>query len=297
VIATGEARIIRDLEAYVAQHPASESTRLILQEGIRSSLTGPLVAMGKRVGFIFFSSRRKNAYRDQHRRAFHEVAAQLSLAIEKSRLYEGLLAANRELETLRDRLEYRAAHDALTTIWNRGAIVDLLSREVARSRREGRPLAVALADIDHFKKVNDTHGHAVGDTVLCAVAERLAAGLRAAEVVGRYGGEEFMVVLYPCSQRDAAVVMERLRLQVASRPIPTPVGAIPTTISIGVVVTDGGLEPGQIVEAADQALYRAKRLGRNRVELAGCDGADLASGLAQLPFSSAAPRSASKRPS
>jgi diguanylate cyclase (GGDEF)-like protein len=285
VIATGEARIIRDLEAYLALHPASRSTRLILEEGIRSSLTGPLVAMGKRVGFIFFSSRQRNAYRDPHRRAFHEVAAQLSLAIEKSRLYEGLLAANQELETLRDRLEYRVAHDALTLIWNRGAILDLLSREVARSRREGRPLAVALADIDHFKKVNDAHGHATGDTVLRAVAERLGAGLRASEVVGRYGGEEFMVVLYPCSRRDVRIAMERLRLQVASHPIPTAVAPIPTTISIGAAVTEGHLEPGQIIEAADKALYRAKELGRNRVELADGMAPDPASGRGERPSS------------
>jgi diguanylate cyclase (GGDEF)-like protein len=267
IIATGEARILGDLEAYLAQHPQSESTRLIVEEGMRSSLTCPLLAMGKSVGFIFFSSRHRNAYGEKHRIVFQELALQLSLAIEKSRLYEDLLAANGQLKALRDQLEYRADHDSLTAIWNRGAIVDLLFREVSRSRRESQPLAVALADIDHFKVVNDTHGHAIGDAVLREVADRLRAGLRSAEVVGRYGGEEFMIVLYPCGPHDARVVMERLRGQVASCPIQTPVGPIPTTISMGAAVTDGSLHSDWIVEAADRALYRAKQLGRNRVEV------------------------------
>jgi len=268
IVATGEARILDDLEAYLAEHPTSESTRLLVEEGIRSSLTCPLTAMGMRVGFIFFSSRRKHAYRDEHRATFHHVAVQLSLAIEKSRLYESLLAANRELEHARSELEYRAAHDPLTAIWNRGAIVDLLSREVARSRRESRPLSVLLIDVDHFKVVNDAHGHAVGDVVLREVADRLEAGLRSAEVVGRYGGDEFMIVLYPCGARDAGIVAERLRRQVASRPVRTQAGPIAATISLGVAVADGQLARNQIVEAADEALYRAKQSGRNRFALA-----------------------------
>ena len=268
IINTGEPRIIGDLEAYLAEHPASQSTRLIVDEGMRSSLTCPLVAMGKRVGFIFFSSREKNAYEDRHRTMFHQIALQVSLVIEKSRLYERALATNRELEILRNRLEYRVAHDSLTEIWNRGAIVNLLFRELARSRRESQPLAVLMADIDHFKAVNDTHGHTIGDTVLREVAGRLGAGLRSAEVVGRYGGEEFMAVLYPCGMHEAGAVMERLRHQIAGRPIQTPAGPIATTISVGAAVADGHMDPRQIVEAADKALYRAKQSGRNRVELA-----------------------------
>lgn len=263
IIATGQSRILGDLEAYLAAHPSSESTRLMVQEGIRSSLTCPLVALGKRVGFLFFSSRRKHTYRDDHRGTFEEVAAQLSLAIEKGRIYENLLAATRDLEAQKDDLEYRAAHDHLTTIWNRGAIVDLLQREVARSHRERRPLSVLLVDVDHLKEINDRHGHAAGDAVLLEVAERLEAGLRSAEVVGRYGGDEFMIVLYPCGAKDAEVVTSRLRRSVASSPIHTPVGPIDATISLGVAVANGHPVPDRIVEAADEALYRAKHSGRN----------------------------------
>jgi diguanylate cyclase (GGDEF)-like protein len=276
VISTGETRILDDLEAYLAAHPTSESTRLMVEEGIRSSLTCPLITMGKRVGFIFFSSRQKNTYLDQHRVMFRELALPLSLAIEKSRLYEDLLAANRQLEAMKDHFEYQAAHDPLTAIWNRGAIVDLLVREVSRSQRESRPLAVALADIDHFKAINDTHGHTIGDAVLREIADRLGAGVRSAEVVGRYGGDEFLIVLYPCVPREARAVMERLRRHVASRPVHTRVGAIPTTVSLGAAVADGETDPDWIVQAADRALYRAKQLGRNRVEVA-----DLAEGLAR----------------
>jgi diguanylate cyclase (GGDEF)-like protein len=267
VISTGEARILGDLEAYLAEHPDSDSTRRVVEEGMRSSLTCPLVALGRRVGFLFFSSLRKHAYGEEHRALFHRIAVQLSVVIEKSRLYEDLLAANRRLETLASGLEYHAAHDTLTTIWNRGAIMNLLGREQARARREGRSLAVLLADIDHFKRVNDTHGHAVGDAVLHEVARRLESGLRSAEVVGRYGGDEFMVVLYPCRRENATVVMERLRRQVAARPVSTTAGAIPTTISVGAAVAEAPLDPDQIIEAADQALYSAKQGGRNRVEL------------------------------
>jgi diguanylate cyclase (GGDEF)-like protein len=267
VLATGEARILGDLEAYLAAHPRSESTRLIVEEGMRSSLTCPLVALGRPVGFLFFSSRRPYAYAEEHGALFHRIAVQLSVVIEKSRLYEDLVAANRTLETLTNSLEYHAAHDPLTTIWNRGAIENLLSRELARSRREGRSLAVLLADVDHFKQVNDTHGHAVGDAVLHEVARRLEAGLRSAEVVGRYGGDEFMVVLYPCRMEDARVVAERLRRQVAARPIPTPAGGLASTLSVGAAVADEPLDPDQLVESADRALYRAKEAGRNRVEL------------------------------
>jgi diguanylate cyclase (GGDEF)-like protein len=190
----------------------------------------------------------------------------------QSRLHEDLLAVNHELATLKERLEDRAARDPLTTIWNRGAIVELLSRELARSRRDRRPLAVVLADIDHFKVVNDTHGHTIGDAVIREVACRLGAGLRSAEVLGRYGGEEFLAVLYPCGRHDAEIVMERLRRQVASRPVQTAAGPIETTVSLGAAVSATPLDAYRIVDAADKALYRAKRLGRNRSELADLEG-------------------------
>ena len=284
VLATGEARILGDLEAYLEEHPGSKSTRLVVEEGMRSSLTCPLVALGRRVGFLFFSSVRKHAYGDEHRALFHRIAVQLSVVIEKSRLYEDLLAANKKLETLTSALEYHAAHDALTTIWNRSAIENLLARELGRSRREGRPLAVLLADVDHFKGINDTHGHAIGDVVLHEVARRLETGLRSAEIVGRYGGDEFLSVLYPCRVEDAKVVMERLRRQIAARPVSSPAGPIPITISVGAAVVEGQGDPDEIIEAADKALYRAKQAGRNRVHLIAAGNRTRATGTPPGPL-------------
>jgi len=269
VMSSGEPRLINDLEAYLADHPQSDSTRLIVREGMRSSLTGPLVARGRPVGFIFFSSLRPHAFGDPHTELFRQIAGQLSLIVEKSRLLEDLAASNRKLLEAQHALQHQAAHDALTSLWNRRGIVDMLGMELARAGREGSPLALLVIDIDHFKQVNDAHGHAVGDEVLREVARRLQQGLRSAEVLGRYGGDEFIAVLRPCTEATATRVSERLRGLVDSTLIPTRAGLIPVTVTVGAVVSsaDPVIDPDGLIEVADHALYRAKRAGRNRAEI------------------------------
>jgi two-component system cell cycle response regulator len=133
----------------------------------------------------------------------------------------------------KDDLQFAAAHDALTGLWNRGAIIDLLKREVSRRQRTGDPLGVIMADIDHFKKINDTYGHLVGDAVLREVTRRLAEGVRPYDAVGRYGGEEFLIVFPGCTSANLILGAERLRHCIADQPVETTAGIIPVTLSLG----------------------------------------------------------------
>jgi len=169
-------------------------------------------------------------------------------------------------------LQFEAAHDHLTGLWNRGAIMDLLQRETQRTVRIGEPLGVIMADLDHFKRINDSYGHPIGDAVLREVAHRLLASVRNYDYVGRYGGEEFLIVLTACAPSDLVATAERMRAFVSEKPVDTDVGPIPVTISIGLAAQHlSGLElpkGEELVRAADSALYTAKANGRNRVECA-----------------------------
>ncbi len=171
-----------------------------------------------------------------------------------------------------DELQFAAAHDPLTALWNRGAILDLLKREVSRRQRTGDALGVIMADIDYFKKINDTHGHLVGDAVLQEVTRRLAASVRPYDVVGRYGGEEFLIVFPGCTGPNLILGAERLRHCIADQPIETSVGQIPVTLSLGLASVEQDeketLDCETFLRIADEALYVAKARGRNRVETA-----------------------------
>ncbi|MDE2368705.1 MAG: GGDEF domain-containing protein [Burkholderiales bacterium] len=162
------------------------------------------------------------------------------------------------------RIAMLASHDALTGLWNRRQIDLELEASIKQADRHGDALCVALVDIDHFKRINDRHGHAVGDEVLVLVADRLAASLRASDRVGRYGGEEFLLVLPATTMAQAAALAERLRGQLeALRALPAGEPAV--TASIGVAAWRDDENVGALLRRADQALYRAKDAGRNRV--------------------------------
>jgi diguanylate cyclase (GGDEF)-like protein len=162
---------------------------------------------------------------------------------------------------LRHELHRLATRDGLTGLHNHRAFHEHLAREAADALRSGQPLALALIDLDHFKAVNDTHGHLIGDELLRAVAGAVAAAVRAGDVAARVGGEELAVLLPATGPAEAEAIAERLRRVVAAAG-----GPVPVTASVGVASAPAGTPPVALLAAADDALYEAKRLGRNRVE-------------------------------
>ncbi len=170
-----------------------------------------------------------------------------------------------------EKSEFQASHDALTGLWNRAAILEILQRELARSHREMNSVGVIMTDIDHFKKINDTYGHLAGDEVLRQTASRLTISLRPYDAVGRYGGEEFLLVLPNCSTPEALNIAERLRGSFQENPISNVEGSFNVSLSFGVAIIIGKdyQDTDAIIGLADEALYKAKNLGRNRVEFGG----------------------------
>jgi two-component system, cell cycle response regulator len=190
----------------------------------------------------------------------------------KARLRTGerILHLEGRLVEAREMMRFKATHDALTSIWNRGVIMDLLGRELMRSQRESGCTIVLLGDVDHFKAVNDTDGHLVGDEVLQEIARRLLLSIRSYDFVGRYGGEEFLLVLNNCKPQFAEVRAEDIRKIVSSRPIQTLAGPLQITMSFGLLLSDGwGVRPvEELLHEVDAALYAAKAAGRNCVRIA-----------------------------
>jgi len=189
----------------------------------------------------------------------------------KVRLRAGrrILDLQSRLLAVQETLRVQATHDFLTGIWNRGSILDVLAKEITRARREGSSVGVLMADLDHFKSVNDTYGHLAGDAVLSETVQRMQGEVRSYDEVGRYGGEEFLVVLPRCDESTALIVAERIRRAVGQTAMNTSEGLIGVTISVGAAVNAGSDARGEaLIGAADAALYRTKRRGGNSVALA-----------------------------
>ncbi|QDV65720.1 GGDEF domain-containing protein [Crateriforma conspicua] len=157
--------------------------------------------------------------------------------------------------------------DALTGTLNKRVLLDSLRREIARSRRDHRPIAIAMMDIDHFKSVNDTHGHLVGDEVLREFGRRLSAECREDDVLARYGGEEFSLLMASTSREESLQITERCRCCIADTPFETAAGALSVSASFGIAIYCGEEKssPNELLQIADMRLYDAKRGGRNRV--------------------------------
>jgi len=167
-------------------------------------------------------------------------------------------------------MRYKATHDSLTSLLNRGTIMELLARELVRTRREKRCTLVVLGDVDHFKLVNDTYGHPVGDEVLREVARRLLASVRSYDFVGRYGGEEFLLVLNNCDASMAMARAEQIRNEICRLPITSTQGPLSISLSLGVFSACGDESETveDVLSRVDRALYTAKDAGRNCCRLA-----------------------------
>jgi len=192
----------------------------------------------------------------------NELRARLRSGRRILELQEQLLFAN-------DALQFQLAHDPLTGMLSRAAILETMRIELIRSRRERTTVGILMADLDHFKQINDTYGHLAGDTVLREAAKRMRASVRPYDAVGRYGGEEFLIVMPGCNISGAMRRSEDLRNAIGKKPVDTPEGIIPVTLSLGVTV-GGGVNTAELEEllrTADAALYEAKNRGRNQVAL------------------------------
>jgi two-component system, cell cycle response regulator len=184
---------------------------------------------------------------------------------------ERIVRLHEELAKAHEILKFEASYDSLLRIWNRSAIMELLSKELSRAKRSQTPLSIFLADLDFFKRVNDSHGHLVGDEVLWRAAERMSNEVRESDHLGRYGGEEFLAVLPNCDAEGARVVAERVRQAIGNEPL---TNEVEITVSIGISQWHPGQEVGEFLHRADVALYRAKHNGRNRVEVENVCDAD-----------------------
>ena len=188
----------------------------------------------------------------------------------KARLRTGnrILDLEDRLIEAREEMRFQATHDALTSIWNRGVIMELLGRELTRARRENKCTAILLGDLDHFKNINDTYGHLAGDEVLKETARRLVSSVRSYDYVGRFGGEEFLVTLNNCDPAFGLARAEKIRKTIADLPVETSAGAISVSMSFGLLLSQewGYMSVVELLHEVDTALYAAKAAGRNCVK-------------------------------
>jgi two-component system cell cycle response regulator len=183
-----------------------------------------------------------------------------------------ILELQHELISAREELREQATKDFLTRIWNRSSILDIFQRELVRGTREKRPVGLVLADLDHFKTINDTYGHFAGDAVLREFVRRTGSSVRPYDSVGRYGGEEFLIVLPGCDEELTGKQAERMREALANEPMFFNEESRVITCSYGATAWVPGIPADEetLIRIADDALYRAKRQGRNRVTFLPC---------------------------
>jgi diguanylate cyclase (GGDEF)-like protein len=186
------------------------------------------------------------------------------------RVGQRILDLQDDLIAAREELRVRATSDSLTGIANRAVVIDAVHREHSRQVREGGSFGILLADLDHFKNINDTYGHLCGDAVLKDAARRMSSCVRPYDTLGRYGGEEFLIVVPSSDETGVMALAERIRKTIESERVATDSGAVRITVSLGAAVSTAPaiIDSDPLLQLADEALYRAKDRGRNRCELA-----------------------------
>lgn len=241
-------------------------------ENVKFYAGHPLKAAdGSRVGVLCAIDHKPRGFSEQDRETLRDLAALAEAELNAKTMVD----TQNELLSQLDVERRRALIDPLTRLWNRDGIMEILKREHARALRSKAHLGILMADIDFFKRINDTHGHPVGDAVLRDVAKRLLTSVREYDAVGRVGGEEFLVVM-PFKPGFAGVdaIATRVCQRVGDTAVPTSAGLLSLTISIGGVdeTVDFTSDTDELIKKADDALYRAKELGRNRTEIimSGC---------------------------
>ncbi|MGE0335691.1 MAG: diguanylate cyclase [Gammaproteobacteria bacterium] len=240
-------------------------------QGIRFFASYPLSGPGgERVGGLCVFDIEPRDFDDAMVRSLADLAR-----LVETELHVGSLSqVQSELTNNLDSVRRQLLRDELTQTWNRSGILEILTREFARARRQKHRLGVALVDLDHFKLINDHHGHLVGDRVLQTAAERMTEAVRPYDAVGRYGGEEFLIVIVEHEPSVIATIAERIRRNIAGAPVATTRKTLPITASVGVAYGEpqASDDPANLVHAADEALCSAKRAGRNRVVVAPSGG-------------------------
>jgi diguanylate cyclase (GGDEF)-like protein len=244
---------------------------------METALFVPLIVAGRVLGVVSIQSERPHAYDENERLIFRTLSTYAAIALDNAAAYAkleqtvvALKAAQSELALQNAEFARLSVTDALTGVSNRRYLLERAEVEIATMRRGSGRLAVAIFDVDHFKRVNDSYGHAVGDAVLKRVAETARASLRPADTLARIGGEEFALLLPGIAADEAAAVAERIRAAIASIRVPCGEGkTVRVTASFGVSVFEDASEAFEpVLSRADTALYEAKRYGRNRVHAA-----------------------------
>ena len=247
MIQTCQPLLIEDVQAF-------EWNPLPNLEWIRSYLGAPIIIEEQVVGFLSLHSEEKGYFRAEHAERLTTFANQAAVAIQKARLFEDL-----------NRL---AITDSLTGLWNRRHFFTRAETEFMQASGGSGPLSLLMLDVDHFKQVNDTHGHVAGDQILTELAQICLHSLRKSDLLARYGGEEFVFLLPNTSLEEALIVADRLRGTIALNQFATNAGPIHLTASIGMACYQEPHERlEQLLDQADQALYLAKQAGRNQIQV------------------------------